>query len=85
MKKRLTAVVAGICALSLLGGCASGAISNDNITIKKYKGLEVEKVEQIGNHKAAQQKQCYYQQQELFAILQPMPLAAVVLFKKAFS
>ena len=47
MKKRLTAVVAGICALSLLGGCASGAISNDNITIKKYKGLEVEKVEQI--------------------------------------
>ena len=47
MKKRLTAVVAGICALSLLGGCASGAISNDNITIKKYKGLEVEKVEEI--------------------------------------
>lgn len=47
MKKRLTTIIAGICALSLLGGCASGAISNDNITIKKYKGLEVEKVEEI--------------------------------------
>lgn len=47
MKKKLTTIVAGICALSLLGGCAGGAISNENITIKKYKGLEVEKVEEI--------------------------------------
>ena len=50
MKKRLTTIVAGICALALLGGCASGAkgaLSNDNITIKQYKGLEVEKVEVI--------------------------------------
>ena len=45
MKKKLTTIVAGICALALLGGCAGGAISNDNIKIKKYKGLEIEKVE----------------------------------------
>ena len=50
MKKKLTTIVAGICALALLGGCAGGAkgaISNDNLTIKQYKGLEVEKVEEI--------------------------------------
>ena len=52
MKKRLTTMIAGICALALLGGCggdtgAKGAISNDNITIKQYKGLEIEKVETI--------------------------------------
>ncbi len=50
MKKRLITIVAGICALALLGGCAGGAkgaLSNDNITIKKYKGLEVDKVEAI--------------------------------------
>lgn len=52
MKKRLITIVAGICAVALLGGCAGNAgtkaaLSNDNITIKKYKGLEVEKVETI--------------------------------------
>lgn len=49
MKKKLTTIVAGICALALLGGCAGGAkgLSNDNITIKQYKGLEVEIVEPI--------------------------------------
>ena len=49
MKKKLMTIVAGICALALLGGCAgnSGALSNDNITIKQYKGLEVDKVEVI--------------------------------------
>ena len=50
MKKKFTTIVAGICALALLGGCAGGAkgaISNDNITIKQYKGLEVEKVQEI--------------------------------------
>ena len=47
MKKRLITIVAGICALALLGGCAGGTISNDNITIKQYKGLEVDKVEEI--------------------------------------
>lgn len=49
MKKRFITIVAGICAMALLGGCAGskGALSNDNITIKKYKGLEVDKVETI--------------------------------------
>lgn len=49
MKKKLMTIVAGICAVALLGGCAgnSGALSNDNITIKQYKGLEVDKVEVI--------------------------------------
>lgn len=49
MKKTLTTIIATICALALLGGCAgnSGALSNDNITIKQYKGLEVDKVEAI--------------------------------------
>ncbi len=47
MKKKLMTFVAGICTLALLGGCAGvgGAISNRNIKIKQYKGLEVEKVE----------------------------------------
>lgn len=49
MKKKLMTIVAGICAMALLGGCGgnSGALSNDNITIKQYKGLEVDKVEVI--------------------------------------
>ena len=37
MKKKLAVLVAGICALSLfLTGC-SGEISNDYVTITKYK------------------------------------------------
>lgn len=45
MKKKLGSMIAlGICAATLVTGCASGSISNDKITIKKYKGLEVEKV-----------------------------------------
>lgn len=49
MKKRLTTIIAGICAVAMLGGCAgnAGALSNDNIKIKQYKGLEIEKVEAI--------------------------------------
>lgn len=52
MKKRLITLVAGICAVALLGGCAGGAgskatLSNDNLTIKQYKGLEIDKVETI--------------------------------------
>lgn len=50
MKKKLTTIVAGICMLALLGGCAGGAkgqLSNDNITIKQYKGLEVDGAEAI--------------------------------------
>ncbi len=45
MKKKLGSMIAlGICAATLVTGCASGSISNDKITIKKYKGLEVEEV-----------------------------------------
>ncbi len=48
MKKKIMAIIAGLCAVALLGGCAgSGELSNDNITIKKYKGLEVEKSEDL--------------------------------------
>lgn len=49
MKKKLTTIIAGICAVALLGGCAGGAgtLSNDNIKIKKYKGLEIEKMEDL--------------------------------------
>lgn len=49
MKKKLTTIMAGICAVALLGGCAGGAgtLSNDNIKIKKYKGLEIEKMEDL--------------------------------------
>ena len=45
MKKKLTVLAAGICALSLfLTGC-SGEISNDYVTITKYKGVEIDKVD----------------------------------------
>lgn len=38
-------LLVGLCAMSLLAGCGSKEISNDKITIKQYKGLEIEKVE----------------------------------------
>ena len=45
MKKKLAVLAAGICALSLfLTGC-SGEISNDYVTITKYKGVEIDKVD----------------------------------------
>lgn len=49
MKKKLTTIIAGMCAAVLLVGCGGngGTISNENIKINKYKGLEVEKVETI--------------------------------------
>lgn len=55
MKKRLMTIVAGICAVALLGGCSgksykvgeNGEFYNNSIVITKYKGLEVEKVEPI--------------------------------------
>lgn len=50
MKKKLITIIAGVCALALFGGCAGetkGVLSNDNITIKQYKGLEVDKVDAI--------------------------------------
>lgn len=46
MKKKISTIIAGVCVVALLGGCAGGSISNDNITINKYKGLEVKKVEE---------------------------------------
>lgn len=48
MKKRFMSIVAGVCAVVLLGGCAgSGELSNNNIKINKYKGLEIEKVVEL--------------------------------------
>lgn len=46
-KKCLAVLLAGVMAVSVLAGCSklgSKEISNDNITISKYKGIEVEKV-----------------------------------------
>lgn len=55
MKKRLTTIVAGICAVAILFGCSgksykigeNGEVYNDYIKINQYKGLEVEKVDPI--------------------------------------
>ncbi len=44
MKKRILAVVLGLCAVISATGC-SKKLSNDVMTIEQYKGLEVEKVE----------------------------------------
>ncbi len=47
MMKRILAVVLGLCMVMSLGACSKKnyALENDSIKIKKYKGLEVEKVE----------------------------------------
>lgn len=42
MKKKIMAMIVGVCMAALLAGCGT---SNDIVKIKKYKGLEVEKVE----------------------------------------
>ena len=42
MKKRILAIVLAVCTTLTVVGC--GKISNDKITIEKYKGLEVEEV-----------------------------------------
>ena len=42
MKRIISIMLVGILTLTMLVGC--GAVSNDNIKIKKYKGLEIEKV-----------------------------------------
>jgi len=42
MKRILSLMLVGIMTLTMLVGC--GSVSNENIKIKKYKGLEVEKV-----------------------------------------
>lgn len=41
MKKRILALVMGLCMTASLVGCANGEISNDKIRIKQYKGLEI--------------------------------------------
>lgn len=46
MKKRILTLVLGACVAASLVGCG-GKISNDKITIKQYKGLEVEIVEAV--------------------------------------
>lgn len=45
MKKRMSAILAGMCVAAVAFTGCSKEISNDNITISQYKGLEVEKVE----------------------------------------
>lgn len=44
MKKKLIAVIAGVFLMGSLTGCSS-QLSNEYITIKQYKGLEVPQVE----------------------------------------
>ena len=47
MKKRVTSILAGVCAAAmLLTGCSS-EISNEYVTISQYKELEVPMVEQV--------------------------------------
>ena len=48
MKKRiLSIVITGILLVVMLVGCGTGNASGKDITIKKYKGLEIEKVEAV--------------------------------------
>ena len=41
MKKRILALMMGLCMTASLVGCGNGEIANDKIRIKQYKGLEV--------------------------------------------
>lgn len=45
MKKKLMTLVIGVCTVAMLAGCSSKKLSNDYITLKEYKGVEVEKQE----------------------------------------
>ena len=47
MKKRILALIMGVCLAATTVGCGAKEISNDKITIKQYKGLKVEKSEVI--------------------------------------
>ena len=47
MKKKIIAALVGICTVVVMTGCGNKGISNDKITIKQYKGLEVEKVDPV--------------------------------------
>ena len=44
MKKRVIAVLAAVLMTASLAGCGSGKLSNDYVTVNKYKGLEVTEV-----------------------------------------
>ena len=41
MKKRILALIMGLCMTTSLVGCGNGEIANDKIRIKQYKGLEI--------------------------------------------
>lgn len=45
MKKKLAAIVLGVCMTASLAGCQGKAAEDDNVKIKSYKGVEVEKAE----------------------------------------
>lgn len=45
MKKKFVALMVSACTVLALAGCGSKEISNDNIKISQYKGVEVDKVE----------------------------------------
>ena len=47
MKKRILALIMGVCLTTTVVGCGGKEVSNDKITIKQYKGLEVEKTEAV--------------------------------------
>ena len=41
MKKRILALIMGLCMIAILVGCGNGEIANDKLRIKQYKGLEI--------------------------------------------
>ena len=47
MKRKMTALMVGFCAVALLVGCGNSEISNDKIKIEQYKKLEVEQIEEL--------------------------------------
>lgn len=44
MKKKLSVLIASLMAVVLLAGCSSSKMSNDYITINRYKGLKIKEV-----------------------------------------
>ena len=44
MKKKLSVFIASLMAFVLLVGCSNSKMSNEYITINKYKGLEIKEV-----------------------------------------
>lgn len=45
MKKRIAALALGVCMTISLTACGNGELSNEYVTVKQYKGLEVPKAE----------------------------------------